>query len=87
MAKMYGDRGRECWDSPDHYTKSMIKAREERQWRKEAEAEELVPGECPHVTSVREDIAGLKACHECWCFQRGLDPYTTPDYRIDEING
>jgi hypothetical protein len=65
MAKMYGDRGRECWDSPENYTKSMIKAREERQWRKEAEAEELVPGECPHVTSVREDVEGLKACDSC----------------------
>jgi hypothetical protein len=82
MAKMYGDRGREQWDSPDNKTKSTIRNREERQWRKEAEAEELVLGDCPHVTSVREDIAGLKACHECWCFARGLDPETTEEYEV-----
>ena len=82
MAKMYGDRGREQWDSPDNKTKATLKHREERQWRKEAETEELVLGDCPHVTSVREDIAGLKACYECWCLARGLNPWDGVDHSV-----
>lgn len=69
-------------DDDDPLTKARVANAEERQWRKDAEAEEFVLGDCPHVTSTREDIAGLKACHECWCLARGLDPYTTEDYEI-----
>lgn len=39
MAKMYGDRGREQWDSPDNKTKSSLKHREERLVFKEFEEE------------------------------------------------
>lgn len=88
MAKMLGKLAYSYQrDDNDPLPKSRITNAEDRLWKKEAEDEELIAGECPHVTSVREDIAGLKACHECWCLQRGLNPYTTPDYRIEEING
>ena len=45
MAKMYGNRGREQWDSPDNKTKATIKAREEREWRKQATEELIELGE------------------------------------------
>lgn len=81
MAKMYGKFDRTHQNSKG-WTKAQMRHDEERQIAEDVRSEELVLGECPHVTSVREDIAGLKACHECWCLARGLDPYSTEDYDI-----
>lgn len=81
MAKMYGKFNRTTQNSKG-WTKAARRHDEERQIAKDVESEELVLGECPHTTSVREDIAGLKACHECWCLARGLDPYSTEDYDV-----
>jgi hypothetical protein len=81
MAKMYGKFSPQIQNSRG-WTKASMRRDEERQIAKDVESEQLVMGDCPHVTSVREDIAGLKACHECWCLARGLNPETTEDYEV-----
>jgi hypothetical protein len=81
MAKMYGKFDARKQNSKG-WTKAQMRHDEERQIAKDVQAEETFTQDCPHGLSVREDIAGLNACLECWCLARGLDPATTEDYEI-----
>lgn len=64
MAKMYGNwRGSN--QNSKGWTKRAKRHDEERQWQRDAASEEIIPGECPHVASTREDVEGLKACASC----------------------
>jgi len=83
MAKMLGKLQYSYQrDEDDPLPKARVINSEERQWRKDVEAEGEFTQDCPHGLSVRETIAGLNACLECWCLARGLDPATTEDYEI-----
>jgi hypothetical protein len=66
MAKMYGDRGREQWDSPDNKTKSVLKHREERAWKTEAD-DEIDGFERDHASGLCSDrITGMGGCEYCY---------------------
>lgn len=64
MAKMYGKFDSRKQNSKG-WTKAQMRHDEDRQWQKDAASEEIIPGECPHVASTREDVEGLKACPSC----------------------
>lgn len=64
MAKMYGKFDARKQNSKG-WTKAAMRHDETRQWKKDAAPEEIVPGECPHVESTREDVEGLKTCPSC----------------------
>lgn len=64
MAKMFGKFDRTHQNSKG-WTKAAMRHDEDRQWQRDAASEEIIPGECPHVASTREDVEGLKACADC----------------------
>lgn len=64
MAKMYG-KFEEPYQNSKGWSKKAMRRDENRQWQKDAASEEIIPGECPHVASTREDVEGLKACPSC----------------------
>ena len=64
MAKMYGKFDARKQNSKG-WTKAARRNDETRLWKADAASEEIIPGECPHVASTREDVEGLKACDSC----------------------
>lgn len=65
MARMYGNRGREKWDSPDNKPKNYFKHREETRAIKEA-VEEIT--DFPHDVSAlcHDPKTGMAGCNYCY---------------------
>jgi hypothetical protein len=55
-------------------------AKELRQEFKDVAAEQEFNQDCPHGLSITDILAGRKACYECWCLARGLDPWDGVDH-------
>ena len=80
MARMLGKKVYDYnRDDDDPIPKSRVRNEETREWMKDVEDESVFDQECPHGLSVTDIIAGRKACYECWCLARGLDPWTEPE--------
>lgn len=79
MAKMYGAFDRTHQNSRG-WTKAAMRHDEERQIRKDVEAEQVFDQDCPHGLSITDVLAKRNACYECWCLARGLDPWDGVDH-------
>jgi hypothetical protein len=72
MAKMYGKFKPERQNSKG-WTKAAMRHDEERQIKKDLDAEQELESDCPHVLSLFEIFLGIKSCLECYCLKHGLD--------------
>lgn len=82
MARMYGDRGREKWDSPDNKPKNYFKHREMTLALREA-VDEIT--DFPHDMGVlcSDPKTGMVGCE--YCYGNDYDPYDNAD--LEGIRG